>query len=475
MSLHELSVKSALAGLRARQFSPSEYWQELLAWQSRWSALNVYTAQDLSAVHAAAKQADARQATTDDPTSLNGLPIAVKDNIDCLGYATTCGTPGLLQHRPHVTAPLLQRLVDLGAFVTGKTGLHELAAGGTCANLVFGVIRNPYNLEMVPGGSSGGSAAAVAARLVPAALGTDTAGSIRAPASHCGCVGFRPTTGRYNTAGLVPGASRRDTMGWFARSVADIEFLDGLSGTTAAPTKLETLRGVRLGVPRRYFYESLHASVTPIVEESLRRLAEAGAVLVDVDVPDVGVLTEEITTALRPEFPEDLGSYLRAANASITVGDVTAAIADPVLRQIFSGRLSAGQSLEGERQENKRARSAAREDLTRAVLAFRQLYSDAFDTSRCAAFVLPACPDPPYPVPADPSLGGTGPVSMIRNTEPSTLAALPSLAVPGGLTPDGLPVGIQFDGPSGSDLTVLRIGRLFEAITDPLAPPRPRS
>jgi mandelamide amidase len=252
-------------------------------------------------------------------------------------------------------------------------------------------------------------------------------------------------------------------MGWFARTVADIEFLDGLSGTRSAPTAITTLRGVRLGVPRNYFYDSLHPSVAPVIDRALELLTQAGAHLIEVEVPDVGALTQQITTAIRPEFHGDLGSYLTRGGASITVAQVTASVADPVLRAIFSGRLGAGQDLP----------PAAREDLTRALLAFREMYDRVFVSSGCAAFVMPTCPDPPYPIPAEPARGGTGPVSMIRNTEPSTLAALPSLSVPGGLTADALPVGVQFDGPSGADATVLAIGRLFEALVPALPAPTP--
>jgi indoleacetamide hydrolase len=465
MALQDLTVRSALAALEAREFTPTEYISELLDWQARWRQLNVYTAQDVPALRAASRQADLRQRQlgADAAGSLNGLPIAVKDNIDCVGYCTSGGTPGLKDHRPNFTAPLLQRLLDQGALVTGKTGLHELAAGGTCANLVFGSVRNPYNLIMVPGGSSGGSAAAVAARLVPAALGTDTAGSVRAPASHCGCVGFRPTTGRYDSTGMVPGSSRIDTMGWLARTVEDIQFLDRLSGTTPAPVAITTLRGVRLGVPRRYFYDSLHPSVAAVVERALELLSRAGAQLIEVEVPDIKASTQGIINAIRPEFHSDLGAYLSRGGTSITVAEVTAAVADPVLREAFSHLLGAGQHLT----------PAAREELTRALQAFKEMYQRVFVSSKCVAFVVPTCPDPPYPIPADPALGGPGPMSMIRNTEPGSLAALPSLSVPAGLTADGLPVGIQFDGPSGTDATVLAIGRLFEALVPALPAPTP--
>jgi mandelamide amidase len=252
-------------------------------------------------------------------------------------------------------------------------------------------------------------------------------------------------------------------MGWFARTVEDIQFLDRLSGTTSAPTAITTLLGVRLGVPRRYFYDSLHPSVAPVIERVLELLSRAGAQLIEVEVADVGASTQRIVNAIRPEFHSDLGAYLSRGGASVTAAEVTAAVADPVLRRTLSHWLGAGQH----------PNPAAREELTRALQAFEEVYERVFVSSECVALVVPTCPDPPYPIPADPTLGGMGPLSMIRNTEPSSLAALPSLSVPAGLTADGLPVGIQFDGSSGADATVLAIGRLFEALVPTLPVPTP--
>lgn len=460
LAVQNWSVREALAALAAGRITASDYVEALLQWQAGWPRLNAYVAQNLAAVRAAAARSDtlARETAT-----LAGLPIVVKDNIDLAGYATTDGTPGLRDHHPRVTAPLLQGLIDRGVIVLGKTGLHELAAGGTCANLMFGVIRNPYNQELVPGGSSGGTAAAVAARLVPAGLGTDTAGSVRAPAAHCGCVGFRPTTGRYDRTGMVPGTSRRDTIGWFARSVADVELLDAFSGHAPAPAAPVQLKGLRLGVPRAHFYESIHPSVEPVITAALRRLERAGAVLIEADIADAGRLTERISRAIRREFPSDLAVYLRYNNSTITAEQVIRSIADPQLRRAFEASLTAPDSDGPE----------YREALEVGLPALQQAYARCFDTHRLAALVVPTCPDPPYAVPPDPAAGGTGPLSMIRNTEPATHAGLPSLSVPAGLTADGLPVGIQFDGPPGADLTLLRIGKCFEAITDALPAPVP--
>jgi mandelamide amidase len=452
--LHELTVRQARAALVARQFSPLEYVDALLAWQGRWAVLNAYTQQDVGAVRAAAAKASVSS------SAIAGIPASIKDNIDVVGYATTAGTPGLRSNRPGANAPLVQRLVDLGVIVTGKVGMHEMAAGGTCANIAFGQIRNPYDTRMVPGGSSGGSAAAVAAGLTPASLGTDTAGSVRAPAAHCGCVGFRPTTGRYDRRGVIPGAVGRDTAGWLTRSCADIELLDGFSGAPApSPTAL-SLKGLRLGVPRHFFYDDLDPTLAPVIEAALGRLRGAGAELIEVDMPDMNALLGQLFRHLRRDPERDLGVYLAESGASIAAADIIHAIADPDLRGGFESSLAAPP-----------ADAAALEAEASALATFARAYADYFAQHRLTALVMPTTPEPAYPAPEDIAAGGTGPVSMIRNTHPTALAGMPGLSVPAGLTAAGLPVGIEFDGPIGSDLTLLKIGLAFEAITTPLPPP----
>jgi len=454
--LHELSVRQARAALVARDFSPLEYVDALLAWQSRWTVLNAYTQQDVDGVRAAARRADLSS------SPIAGIPVSVKDNIDVAGYATTAGTPGLRDNRPAANAPIIQQLLDLGVIVTGKVGMHEMAAGGTCANIAFGPVRNPYSTAMVPGGSSGGSGAAVAAGLTPASLGTDTAGSVRAPAAHCGCVGFRPTTGRYDRRGLVPGAVRRDTAGWLARSTDDIELLDAFSGAPAAPAAPFALRGLRLGVPRGFFYEAMDSTLAPVIEAALTRLREAGAELVEADIPDMHQLMAQLLRHMRRDPANDLAVYIAESGAGVTPADIIHAIADPQLRPGFEAGLAAAR---------QPADPAAREAEDAALAALARAYADYFAENRLAALVMPTTPEPAYPAPEDIGAGGTGPISMIRNTHPVALAGIPGLSVPAGLTASGLPVGLEIDGPSGFDLTVLKIGQAFEAITPPLPPP----
>jgi mandelamide amidase len=449
--LHDLTVVEALAALQRKDFSPVEYADALLERQQRWSVLNAFAQQDVAAVRHAAQQPAMG--------ALAGLPIAVKDNIDVAGYATTAGTPGLAKHFPKRNAPLIQALIDQGVVVTGKLGMHEMAAGGTCANITFGPIGNPYGPTLVPGGSSGGTGAAVAARLVPAGLGSDTAGSVRAPAAYCGCVGFRPTTGRYSRIGLVPGNFRRDTIGWLTRSVADVELLDRYS--TIAPSEAigpVSLRGLRLGVPRAFFYEDLDPGVAAVIEAGLARLRQAGAELVEVDITDLRPLLDAVGRYRGANTLRELQTYIDESGAETTPEAILRAVADPTLRAGYERGLTGG-----------RNDTDAAEDADLAAL--RRAYAAYFQDNHLAAFVIPTTPDVAYPIPENYREGGTGPVSMIRNTNPAAHAGVPALSVPAGLTPAGLPVGIEFDGPTGSDLTVLKIGEAFEAITPALPPP----
>ncbi|HZZ88631.1 MAG TPA: amidase family protein [Caulobacteraceae bacterium] len=448
--LHELSARAAARGIAAGAFTSEAYVDALLAWQERWGVLNAYTQQDAAAARAAAR----RSAGVRSPVA--GLPFAVKDNVDVAGYATTAGTPALRDHRPRVSAPLIQSLVDQGMVVMGKTGLHEWAAGGTCANITFGAIRNPYDTALVPGGSSGGSAAAVAGRLVPAAIGSDTAGSVRAPAAYCGCVGFKPTGGRYSRVGLVPGDIGRDTLGWLARSCDDIELLDACSAPAAAPAAAVELAGLRLGLPNAYFYEDLQPDVASVVEAALRTLRDAGVEFVEADVPEVGSLIGQMGPGGR-DFAGGLSVYIEESGAAVTPADIVHGIADPQLRRNLEFALAAPAAPPG----------------PTAADALRANYERYFADRGVAAVLIPTSPEAAYPIPEDIAAGGTGPVAMIRNTLAGAHARLPGLSMPAGLTAAGLPVGIELDGAPGADRTLIKIAQAIERVLPPLPAPAP--
>ena len=289
VALFELGARRAADAIRNGEQTTEALAEALLA-RCAASPLNAFISLEAERLRAAARAADKRRQRGERLGPLHGVPLALKDNIDTADLPTTGGTPALAAHRPKRNAPIVQRLLDAGAIVLGKTNLQELAYGPTNNNAAFGPARNPYDPTRIPGGSSGGSAAAVAARLAPAALGTDTGGSIRVPAALCGITSMRPTTLRWSQAGIVPLSHTRDTGGPMARHVADCVLLDGV--VTGGPTEITpaSLKGLRLGLPRGYFWENLDVELAAILEAALARLREAGVVLVEGDVANVAAL-----------------------------------------------------------------------------------------------------------------------------------------------------------------------------------------
>ena len=264
----------------------------------------------------AAGAIDAARALESDRHSTHGLygvPVVVKDNIHLGGLPNTAGTPGLAKFVPARDHAAVAALRRSGAIVLGKANLHELAFGITSDNATFGPVANPYDTSRFAGGSSGGTAAAIAAGIVPAGLGTDTGGSVRIPAALTGIVGFRPTTDRYGVGDVTPISRTRDVVGVMARTVAGVRALDRAivprSGPRSSNPPPDT---IRLGVPRAYFYQSLEHETGAVMEACLTRLAGAGIVLVDVEVPDLSRLIEASAFPIALyEVARDLPEYLQ--------------------------------------------------------------------------------------------------------------------------------------------------------------------
>ena len=396
---------------------------------------------------------------------LAGVPLAVKDNLDTRDLPTTGGTPALRDSRPGRDQHAVARLRAAGAAVIGKTNLHELALGITSNNAAFGPVRNPHDTARSAGGSSGGSAVAVATGVVPIALGTDTGGSLRIPAAHCGVVGWRPTTGRWGTGRTVPISRTRDTAGVLATSVADVALVDGIvTGESAAPSPG---RPLRLGVPRAGFYDELHPEVARCTEQALERLAAGGIELVEVEVVGAHALDAECGFPIVFfEVAQDLPAYLATLpgpESALTLADVLAQVASPDVR----GALEAATS--GVFTADVHGQAMATRDLLRAAYsaALRPAHGEPLD-----ALVYPTVPLPPPPLGDDDTTDLDGrevPVFLttIRNTGPGSTAGMPAISLPAGTTRAGLTIGISLEGLPGEDVALLAAASRVEAALQP--------
>ena len=243
------------------RFSALAYTEALLARCAERSDLNAFITLDPEAVRTAAQAADAHRAAGKTLGLLHGLPIPVKDSINTFDLPTTAGTEALREFHPIEDASVVARLRDAGAIILGKTNLHELSFGWTSSNMAYGSVHNPWDVSRIPGGSSGGTAAAIAAGMAPLGVAEDTQGSVRVPAALCGIVGFRPTTGRYPNDGCAPISSLFDQIGPHARHVADLALFDAVMTGDDAPLVVPALDGLRLGIARGYYFAGDRKSV----------------------------------------------------------------------------------------------------------------------------------------------------------------------------------------------------------------------
>ena len=467
LALAELGAAEAAAAIRAGDISAQSLVDALLDRCTRAASLNAFISLDPDAVRAAARSADQQRQRGERLGPLHGVPIALKDNFDTADFTTTAGTPALAAHRPTRNAAVVQRLLDAGALILGKANMQELAFGPTSNNAAFGPVRNPYDRSRIPGGSSGGTAALVAARLAPAGLGTDTGGSVRVPASLSGVVGFRPTTLRWPQDGIVPISHTRDTAAPIARCVADCALLDGI--VTGGPTSLApiNLEGLRLGVPRGHFWDDLDAEVEAILADALARLAAAGVVLVEGDMADVAALDAAagFPVALY-EFVADLDRYLAGHATGLDFAGVAAQVKSPAVKKVVDALLGADAVPE----------AVYREALIKHRPALQDAYRRYFAERGVAAMVFPTTPLPAAKVGEDDTVllnGKAVPTlaTYIRNLGPGSAAGIPGLSLPAGMTSAGLPIGIAIDGPQGADQQLLTICLAIESALPRLPAP----
>lgn len=460
----ELTLLEAVTALRRRQLGYQEYVQALLQQGDRRAYLNAWISRDPEHLTQQAKALDQASTAQPDHRPLAGIPLAVKDNIDTADLPTSGGTRALLTSRPLRNAAVVELLLQAGGLIAGKTNLHELALGGTNHNAVTGACRNPWNPLRIPGGSSGGSAVAVAARMVPAALGTDTGASVRLPAALCGVVGFRPSTGRYASQGILHLSPTKDTVGPMARSVADVALLDGVLAQDRLDVPCLPLKGLRLGVPRGDFFQGADPQVLAVIEQALQTLVAEGVECIALDVPDLKRYNDATgSTLVMFEMMQSLPAYVSTQGLSMDA--LLAGVGSPDVALLLSRQL-------GHDRVTATAYAAAQARRQKLQAAYARHFAE-----HCLdALAFPTCLMTAPPIGHDDTVhlhGQQVPTfkTLIRNTDPGSNAGLPGISLPAGLTAEGLPVGLELDGPLGMDRHLFGVAAAIERALPRL--PRP--
>lgn len=451
------SARKVCAAIASREISSEEYARELLTACSENDSLNAFVSLDETRVLESARLKDSAPATN----ALHGLPLGLKDAIGTADFATTAGTAALQNHRPNHNAEVVEPLLDAGAFVFGKLNLHELCYGITSNNAYTGSVRNPADKTKIPGGSSGGAGAAVAAGLVPAALGTDTGGSIRIPAALCGVVGFRPTIGRYSQKGIVPVSPTRDTAGPLCRGVDDAAMIDAVISQSADQLERLSPSKLRLGIPNQYFLDNLHHDTREIFEARLDDLRTNNWVLVNVDIKGIEPPLEGCGFPIALyETKAALINYLAEfAPQGPSLKELISQISSPDVKAVLTGLT---QPEFADMADVYRDAIANRRPKLQSILA------STFSENRLDAIIFPTTIMPACAIGDDESTQLNGEdvavfPTYIHNTDPGSIAGIPGISIPAGLTSTGLPVGIELDGPSGSDRHLLAVAAALEA------------
>jgi aspartyl-tRNA(Asn)/glutamyl-tRNA(Gln) amidotransferase subunit A len=474
--MHNLTITQLVAGLGKGEFSSQEITRHYLQRIEQLDpGYNSFISKNSEQALEQALAADQLRSKGAAP-ALCGIPIAHKDIFCTQGILTSCGSKMLNNFVPPYSATVVHKLDEAGCITLGKTNMDEFAMGSSNETSFYGPVRNPWDTERVPGGSSGGSAAAVAARLCAAATGTDTGGSIRQPASLCGITGLKPTYGRISRYGIIAFASSLDQAGPMTRSAEDAALLlqamagfdplDSTSSDTAVPDyskDLDTkLDGLRIGLPREYFEHGLHPDTAELVHQALAELERQGATLVDISLPHSGLSVPAYYVIAPAEASANLSRfdgvrYGHRCEAPTDLNDMYSrtraeGFGDEVKRRILVGAyvLSAGYYDAYYRQAQKIRRLIKNDFLA----AFEQVDVIAGPTAPTPAFNLGA--------------KSSDPVQMYLEdiyTIATNLAGLPGMSIPAGLV-DGLPVGLQLIGNFFDEARLLNVSHRFQQATD---------
>jgi aspartyl-tRNA(Asn)/glutamyl-tRNA(Gln) amidotransferase subunit A len=448
-----LTLKQASDLLRRKTASPVDLAETCLKRIETYNpTLNAFitVTKDQAMETARAMEAEQRRGKWRGP--LHGIPIALKDNIDTAGIRTTAASELFKDRVPSEDAEVVRRLKNAGAILLGKTNLHEFAYGGSSSVSYFGPVHNPWAVDRVPGGSSGGSAAATSAALCFGSLGTDTGGSIRIPACYCGIVGFKPTYGRVSNRGVVPLSWTLDHVGPLCRTVEDAALMLGViagydeqdpsSSEMPIPDynsafKMPTSK-LRLGIPRTPFFDGVDPEITKAVDAAIEVLGKLTATVGEITLPSCNIPFDEIYSKVR-----SVEAYTYHAQWIAESPEKYQA----VTRQRII-------------QNAADVKIAAYAQARRQLDVLRREIKIAFAT--VDLLITPTMPSPPVLI-----AQGANPTAVsLRNTSPFNVLGLPVISVPCGFTAAGLPIGLQIAGPPFAESTVLALAHAYERETE---------
>jgi len=464
-----MSLVDGLKALASGRVSSQDYCMAALAQAVKFKSYNIFTQISSTYVSDAAAAVDASRKKGQVVGPLQGVPYALKDSIDMVEYYTTSGHPALQTFEPLVDADLVKLYRNANGICIGKTQLAPLSLWYTTENPLTGDTGNPFNKSYKTGGSSGGSGAAVAARIVPFAVAEDTLGSVRVPAALNGVQGFRPTTGRWPTAGTMP-VGFTDTLGPIARTLGDIKLLDTLSAVDHPENSpsAASLRDVRLGYQKSGFLQDLHPWVEDNLEQTMRMLSRAGATLVEIKDLPVAASSEVVGQMLMADFPGSVARYFNRHRVyDRSIFGLLHELHVDVLKKTNLQYLNRAVTGEGYIE------------LVTRLLEDRHLYRQLMTDNRIDALLYPTTKVPNTPNDGAETLIAKGPqgeqiaeYSYGVNMPFASAMKSPSVALFAGMDRAGLPLSITLDGYSDRDRHLLDIAEAVEKVLPPVAEPK---
>ena len=412
---------------------------------------------------------------------LHGISLAVKDNLDTKEIRTTGGSKILASWVPSTNANVIEKLEKAGAIILGKTNMHEFAFGITTNNPFYGPTRNPYDPTRIPGGSSGGSAAAAAAGFCAGAIGTDTGGSVRIPASLCNLVGLKPTLGRVGRGGMMYLSFTRDVIGPLTRTVKDSALLlqvisgqeprDPESSSNTLPNYMSYvkggLNGKRFGVPRKYFFDGIHSNTRKVIEDSIREIQKMGGIVKEVEVKNMDIATPTGFSIVLAECIYLMENYLKAFNPKATIGEYLNQMG-PDVSSVLGGQIGTPKS---KPVPGYVYAKSVREDRNKMISGFEEAMFDV------DALLLPTTPLPAAKIGEDVETDLEGKkvntfLTFIRDCDPISVVGYPAITVPAGYSNIGLPIGLQIVTRPFEEYKLLQIAHAFEQATKVHKPPK---